>query len=272
LHRHVGPGAAGDDQGLRAAALEIAGWAAYYQRDFPKARTFVENALAHPTQDPSVRAGALALGGRIDHGEGTLDAARSNLEESLRMADEGPEARERVAGIWLAWLRADQGEADQALRIVGAESPSVSAHPFVVAHRLIVLSYAAGLRGRIDESLAHLAQLDAEVCRRHLTRFAGRSLNYRAWLYSSGGHPAGVYEDLPTQRFRAWAAQLGLGISCQAGTFLATQALKELGEPGHPQPPSHQICRRSEAGVNLHGVDLDLDESGESSRPLKSID
>ena len=49
--------------GSEAPALEIAGWAAYYQRDFPRARAFAERAVERSMQNDAVRARALALAG-----------------------------------------------------------------------------------------------------------------------------------------------------------------------------------------------------------------
>lgn len=44
-----------------AAALEIAGWAVYYRRDFPRARAFAERAASAAVAGDPIRARALAL-------------------------------------------------------------------------------------------------------------------------------------------------------------------------------------------------------------------
>ncbi len=123
----------------------------------------------------------LALAGRIDHADGNLDEAQARLEESVRA---GQEEGLGVGGIWLAWLLADRGEMERMAPILDAaqQDRAVTVHPFGAAHRALISAYAAGLNGRIGEALIHLDELEAEVERRELHHFAGRSLNYRAWL------------------------------------------------------------------------------------------
>ena len=180
------------DHDWTAAASDVAGWAAYYQRDFPRARECVDRilALSGPGSRPNaVRAGALALAGRIEHAAGNLVAARGFLSESVRTEGTEPTVHSgALVGVWLSLLLLDLGEVERAVEVSDLREtrPSshmpLSAHPFGVAHRASLRAYAAGLQGRIDEALAHLDDLDREVERRRLDHMSGRSLNYRAWL------------------------------------------------------------------------------------------
>ena len=167
--------------GADAAALEVAGWAAYYQRDFSRARDFAEQAAEQAEWNDEVRARALALAGRIDHADGHLDDAEIRLEAAVQAKQRnGP----GVGGVWLAWLLADRGHVERIGPIlrVAQHDRTLAVHPFGVAHRALLAAYAAGLNGHIVDALAHLDDVEREVERRHLYHFAGRSLNYRAWL------------------------------------------------------------------------------------------
>ena len=80
-----------------ATALEVAGWASYYQRRYDEARAYADEAAARCT-DLAVRGSALALAGRIRHAVGDLAGAVEHLTgvEGAPPACSG--SRRRLAG------------------------------------------------------------------------------------------------------------------------------------------------------------------------------
>jgi DNA-binding SARP family transcriptional activator len=189
LTREDFAGAAQDAQaalstGGGVPALELAGWSAYYRRDFVTARAFAAQAeeLAEQHAGPgAVPAGVLTLAGRIDHAAGDLRAAGDRLQ---RAVDQPAGPWSPVACIWLSWLQLDRGEIERAHDLLtrAARDGSVGIHPFAAAHRMLQLAVSAGLGGRTEDALRLLDQVDGEVERRQLVHFAGRTANYRAWL------------------------------------------------------------------------------------------
>jgi hypothetical protein len=174
------------EMGARAPALELASWAAYYQRDFEKARELCRQAESALTDtDGALRLSVFALAGRISHADGDLEAARGSLVTAVAAAE--PADRAGVAGVWLGWLQADQGEAEQAERLADRASsdPSLALHPFGAAHRALLVAYSCALQGRLAQALSYVDVVEHEVARRHLDHFVGRSSNYRAWLLRS---------------------------------------------------------------------------------------
>jgi DNA-binding SARP family transcriptional activator/tetratricopeptide (TPR) repeat protein len=169
--------------GAHAESLELASWSAYYQRHFDEARTLCREAQSSlGTDDHALKASILALGGRIAHADGDLQAAQDSLESAVSAAP----LRDGVGvgKVWLGWLMTDRGYLEGSERLVQevADDPSLSSHPFAPAHRALLAAYSSGLRGRIAEALSHLDTVDHEVDVRHLDHFAGRTANYRAWL------------------------------------------------------------------------------------------
>jgi hypothetical protein len=69
-------------RGAGASALEVAGWIAYYDRDFPSALRHAELA-ARTAWDDERRTSALTLSGRIRHSRGDLIGAERDLEEAV---------------------------------------------------------------------------------------------------------------------------------------------------------------------------------------------
>ena len=171
------------ETGVGAEALELASWAAYYERDFDRARELCRRAESGLGDgDDELRLSVLALAGRIAHADGALAVAGESLEAAVAAAS-SPE-RSGLAGVWLGWLAADAGESDRAKRLadVAAGDLSLALHPFAPAHRALLAAYSSALQGRLADALSFLDAVDHEVETRHLDHFAGRSANYRAWL------------------------------------------------------------------------------------------
>ncbi|MEA3020768.1 MAG: hypothetical protein QOI47_2292 [Actinomycetota bacterium] len=169
-------------------ALEVAGWVAYYRRDYDSARACADEGVERAT-DAAVRVSCLALGGRVRHGAGDLPAAAARLEEASDV-DAPPEVR-WLAGVWLAQVRLHQGRPDDALAILqrALVDPDRIAHPFAALHGRLARVMALGYLGRVHEGLAASREFEAAIVRAGTTgsRFFGMAANSRAWLLRWSG-------------------------------------------------------------------------------------
>ena len=168
-----------------AEALEVSAWAAYFDRRFGPAAQFAEDG-AIAAADGATRARCLAVAGRIHHAGGQLTAAESQLTEALSIAA----GADRVtAAAWLGVLRAHQSRPADALPLlrpatrgqIGAE------HTSATMHALLFTGHAHASAGFPEQALAAFASHTAEVARRHVPRFAGRGVNFAAWVLRNLG-------------------------------------------------------------------------------------
>ncbi|MFL6206284.1 MAG: BTAD domain-containing putative transcriptional regulator [Acidimicrobiales bacterium] len=148
-------------RGAGAGALEVAGWAAYYDhaRDIDGALRFAEEALRAAADDER-RTSALTLSGRVRHSRGDLLGAERDLEEAVR----SPVAGVRGTGeVWLGALRMHQGRFDEAIERAsrGAIDAAAMRHPFVIPHSMFARAYSLGAMGRVAEVLDALSEFDA---------------------------------------------------------------------------------------------------------------
>ena len=197
--------------GAGAEALEVAGWAAYYRRDFATARRLADDGARLAGDDDAVAASCLALGGRTRMADGDLAGAGNRLDRAAALATG---AAAIVPMVWLGALRIHQDRPSECLELTEtAALPGIaSAHPFATVHALQGRGQAFALLGRIPEALAALDAMDAESERRGLVRFAGRAANYRAWM----------------------ARNLGRGDEADDGNRQAYEAATAVGE-GEPR-------------------------------------
>lgn len=172
-------------QGAGAAGLELAGWAAYYDRDFARARSLADDG-ARLADDPKVRAGCLALAGRIRHSQGDVVGADRRLSQAVELAH-GPIAP--LSSMWLGALRVHQGRPDEALDLLSpATRPGPAlGHPFAVVYAHLARGHALALKGRAWDALGAFGAAGAEIDRQQADRFAGRAENYRAWVLRNLG-------------------------------------------------------------------------------------
>ncbi len=169
-----------------AVALEVAGWVAYYRRLYDDARAYADQAAAR-AGDGAVRISALALAGRIRHGEGDLAGAAALLGD---MGD-GPPAVRGVADVWLAQARLHQGRPLDALDALARPmvEPDSLGHPWAPLHLRFNRVMALGQLGRVSEALRVAAELDAVVGRegRVGARFQAPAANVGAWILRWSG-------------------------------------------------------------------------------------
>ena len=220
------------------AAMEMAGWVAYYCRDFPAALRWAEDAVAGAA-DPERRASASALAGRIRHSFGDLAEA----ERRLATARESSVAGVREMGeVWLGSLRAHQGRPAEALDHAerGATDAAALRHPFAISHALLAQVYALGMQGRVADVLARL-----DVWDRTLDDLGPLGARYR---------PAGL-------NFRAWVTgAIGRDTEARALSEAAIEHAEGLTEA------------RTHAVLDLARLAVDADDGQEATRVLDGLE
>ncbi len=169
-----------------AAALEVAGWVAYYRRRYGEARAYADEAAARATDD-AVLVSALALAGRVRHGAGDLAGA----VEQLTAVRTGPPAVRGIADVWLAHARVHQGRPTDALEALARPmvDPDSLAHPWAPLHLRFSRILALGQLGRVADALSVADDLDATLDRTGSVgvRFTGPAANVRAWVLRWSG-------------------------------------------------------------------------------------
>ncbi|MGH9155693.1 MAG: BTAD domain-containing putative transcriptional regulator [Acidimicrobiales bacterium] len=172
--------------GGSATALEVAGWVAYYRRLYDDARAYADQAAAR-AGDVAVRISALALAGRIRHGEGDLAGAAALLGD----VGDGPPAVRGIADVWLAQARVHQGRPLDALDALARSmvEPDSLAHPWAPLHLRFNRVMALGQLGRVSEALRVAAELDTVVEREGPVgaRFVAPAANVGAWILRWSG-------------------------------------------------------------------------------------
>jgi DNA-binding SARP family transcriptional activator len=166
--------------GAGAGALETAGWAAYYRRDFPRAQRYADEGTR--LGEGAVRASCLALGGRAHHSAGELAEAEARLGEAL-LPGSSPGAPIAPA-VYLGFLRSHQGRAREALELVapatrGPHAPDLQMVT-ITAHMATV--HALGTLGDAGAALQAIHAWEEEMECQGATRFKGRPDNFRAWI------------------------------------------------------------------------------------------
>ena len=176
------------EMGAGVEGFELAGWVAYYGRDFDTALRYADEGVER-AQSGDVRASCLALAGRIRHTRGDLAAAARRLEEGVAVAPAGIRG---MLQIWHGQLLAHRGEAEEAADLVrrGLLDPQVS-HPFVAGHGHFTLAYALGIAGQWSAAMDAVDELDAWIEQRGDKRFPPVAANMRGWLLRG----VGLYEE-----------------------------------------------------------------------------
>lgn len=177
--------------GAGADGMELAGWAAYYRRDYAAARRHAEEGAVR-TRDLGLRSSCLALCGRIDHSRGDLLAADRQLGEAVAIAT--PEVR-GVAQVWRAQLLVHRGEPDDGVELArrGLLDPRLG-HPFAPLHARFTIAHGLAVRGRWSQANAVAEELAAFTAASGDHRFPFVVGNLRGWLRRSIGDVSGAIE------------------------------------------------------------------------------
>jgi DNA-binding SARP family transcriptional activator len=175
------------EAGAGAIGYELAGWVAYYRRDYRRALGFAE-AGAKRAGDQRARSLCAALVGRIQHSRGDLAGADGTLTGALETAPTGSDGVQRM---WLASLRSHQGRPEETLELTGPAllAPGSIDHPFVLGHGHMAHWYALGMLGRPAEAMRALEAYRASPVITGLTRarFEGVAMNMAGWLLRGMG-------------------------------------------------------------------------------------
>lgn len=221
--------------GAGVEGFELAGWIAYYAREFDTALRYADEGVAR-AETGDVRASCLALAGRLRHTRGDLAGAARRLEEGVAVAPAGIRG---MLQIWYGQVLAHRGEPEAASDLArrGLLDPHVS-HPFVAGHGHFTVAYALGIAGRWDEALDAVDDLDAWIARQDDRRFPPIAANVRGWLLRG----AGLYEEAidlhrpavdaapgPTFREPHYAALLDMA-ECHLATGEVDEAAATLTE------------------------------------------
>jgi tetratricopeptide (TPR) repeat protein len=169
------------------ASLELAGWAAYYKRNYELALQRAEEAVER-TDDPAVRASGLTLSGRVLHASGLLPEADLRLSKAVVAA---PLEVRGVAQVFLGGLRIHQGRVEEGIAIVDRAllDPSRLGHPFALHHGHLFRVLGLGMLGRPVEALAaaEAGKAIAIQAGEPGTRFVAVQDNLRSWVLRSLG-------------------------------------------------------------------------------------
>ena len=178
-----------------AEAFELAGWIAYYRRDYEAAYGLADEALRR-AGDEGIEASALALGGRVRHSHGELIAADDFLSRAELLA---PESVRGLANVWLGGLRAHQGRAGDALDALDHALLDVShlGHPFAPLHALFAQAYSYAIVGALDRAYKSADAIREATLRAGETgqRFLAIVANLEAWLLRSIGQHTRAEEE-----------------------------------------------------------------------------
>jgi DNA-binding SARP family transcriptional activator len=179
-------------RGGGARALELAGWTAYYCRDFPAALRWAEAAAAE-AEERERRASSLSLAARLHHSLGDLAQAEQQLAEAVRCEAPGVRA---MAQVWLGSLRAHQGRPQEAhdLARAGAIDEAALRHPFVISHSYFAQVYGLANLARPADALDRLADWERtlEELGSSGDRYRPAALNFRGWVLGAlGGRDEG---------------------------------------------------------------------------------
>ena len=169
-----------------AAALEVSGWVAYYRRRYDEARAYADEAATQAV-DGALRISALALAGRVRHGEGDLEGAARILSG----VGEGPPPVRGIADVWLAQTRVHQGRPLDALDALARPmvDPDSLGHPWAPLHLRFNRILALGQLGRVSEALRVSAELDTVRERKGAVgeRYTAPAANAGAWVLRWSG-------------------------------------------------------------------------------------
>ena len=177
------------DAGSDPQALEVAGSAAYYNRDFRRAATLGE-ALVEQAGEPSQRVQGQLIRARALHALGDVGGADVLMEQA--MAASRKHKLRQPTSVY-AFLKVHMGQAGLAISAVEA-SPYATLDAmstiYTPVHGYLAHGYALATCGRAGEALGIFDRATAEGRRRGLTRYAALGVNFNAWVLRNIGDVA----------------------------------------------------------------------------------
>jgi hypothetical protein len=209
-----------------ASALEIAGWVAYYRRDFATALEHAEAGAAAALVEER-RASCLSLAGRVLHSDGQLTASERRLGEAVTCAAPGVRG---AAAVWMGALRNHQGRPREALELLspGPGDEATMRHPFVLPQALLGRVYALGQIGELAAAFLVLAEWKTALDDLGPAgdRYRPAFHNFSSWLLRS----VGVLGDAKTHSERALALAHPGGEPANHARLDLAQAALEAGD------------------------------------------
>ena len=179
------------DAGSDPQALEVAGSAAYYNRDFERAATLGE-ALIDQAGEPSQRVQGQLIRARALHAIGDIGGA-DVLMGQVMAASRKHKLRQPTSVY--AFLKVHMGQAGLAISAIEA-SPYATLDAvstiYTPVHGYLAHGYALATCGRAGEALGIFDRATAEGRRRGLTRYAALGVNFTAWVLRSIGDISGA--------------------------------------------------------------------------------
>jgi tetratricopeptide (TPR) repeat protein len=179
------------DAGSDPQALEVAGSAAYYNRDFERAATLGE-ALIDQAGEPSQRVQGQLIRARALHAIGDVGGADVLMEQA--MAASRKHKLRQPTSVY-AFLKVHMGQAGLAISAVEA-SPYATLDAmstiYTPVHGYLAHGYALATCGRAGEALGIFDRATAEGRRRGLTRYAALGVNFTAWVLRNIGDISGA--------------------------------------------------------------------------------
>ncbi len=211
-----------------AEALEVAGWAAYYRRDYELAGQRAEEG-AERADDVAVRASCLTLSGRVLHASGDLDPAEERLRRAVSIA---PAPVRGVAQVFLGGLRVHRGEVAEGGELVQRALLDVThlSHPFAQHHAHLFRVLSLAMRGRPVEALAAVDAGTAAATQAGESgeRFLAVQTNLRSWVVRCLGRTEEAIE--LTERVLELAAEPSLREMCAAAELDRIEELLVSGD------------------------------------------
>ena len=118
-------------------ALEVAAWAAHFERRFDAALALADEGAAAAVDDDDLRSSCQSLGGWVALVSGDLEGAGARLDTALEQQAQGANP---MAESWQAWLRVNQGRPDDALALAHpAAGKGLAAYRFPNAYALMAV-------------------------------------------------------------------------------------------------------------------------------------
>ncbi len=166
--------------GAGAAALELAAWAAHYQRDFAAAIRLADEGAALDG-DLGARVGCLTIGGWAAQCMGDLPGAARRIQLAAEVATG---VWRPVTNVWLGGLRVHQGRLAEGIALLHPSTinEAVAVHGRPALHGHLFAALAFGNLGRPDRALDEVAEIEKVVSRFGVTRWEGRAENVRGWI------------------------------------------------------------------------------------------